>query len=467
MRALVAIDVRSLALYRMVTGVLVVWDLLLRARNLTWHYTDQGPIPREVARLLVSRYSVSCFQLGDGPGLAAVIFLLTGLAALGFALGYRTRLSNLVLWMGLVSIHNRNPAVLDMGDSLLVMGLFWSLFLPVGACWSLDSLGRGAPAEKSVANLATFALIFQLGLVYFCTGVQKNGPDWLESFTAVYVAIANPIHSGFLAEFWMAVMAAHPWICYLSTGLVLIWEYLLIFALFSPWRRAALASVVLFHLGLLTTMFLNLIPLINIALVLGCLPPGFWERPAAAVFSTRLDRLWGVPAQTVTLGPLAIWERGLLALALIWVVLFAVASLTGFRIYPRTVARVAASLRLNNGWQMFGPGPPIHGGYYHARGTLTDGRSVDLWNGELTFQFQEFQPRLFEWRWMALCFRCYGGKRGTQAPVCEFLARRWAKEHPLDRLRTVELIYYAAKLTPFEIGEPEAMPVYTYEVQVR
>ncbi len=472
MRRLVAIDLRSLALYRILAGGLVLLDLVLRARNLTLHYTDEGPMPRELARFMVGRYSVSLFQLGDSTALAASVFLLTGLAAAGFALGWRTRLSNLVLWVGLLSIHNRNPAILDMGDSLLAMSLFWALFLPLGARWSLDSLGAPPVQTPSVSSLASFAFIFQFGLVYLCTGVQKNGPDWISDFTAIYTAIGNPIHKGALADPLMALMAAQPWVCYLLTALVLVWEYILLLLLLSPWRGWGLATVLIFQLGLQATLFLQLIPLINLTVACGCLPSGFWEFGRVAEWSRRLDQVledrlgrWGRGVRPDL--DLAFWEKAVVVLVLLWTVLFATATLTGARLFPATARRLAAPLRFNNAWQMFGPSPPINGGYYHARGTLIDGRPVDLWNQTMEFEFKQQQPEFFEWRWMALCFRVYGGRRGTQAPLCEFLARRWALKYPMERLRKVELIYYAAKLAPFEVGPHQAMPVYTYEVELR
>src|ERR1043166_8836327 len=42
-----AIDLRSLALFRIVLGLLILMDLFIRTQDLRVHYTDAGMFPRE------------------------------------------------------------------------------------------------------------------------------------------------------------------------------------------------------------------------------------------------------------------------------------------------------------------------------------------------------------------------------------------------------------------------------------
>jgi hypothetical protein len=42
----------------------------------------------------------------------------------------------------LVSVHGRNPTLMQGGDHLMRAMLFWSIFLPLGARWSFDAAGR-------------------------------------------------------------------------------------------------------------------------------------------------------------------------------------------------------------------------------------------------------------------------------------------------------------------------------------
>ena len=66
------------------------------------------------------------------------------LLAVALLVGYRTRLATIGSWILLASIHVRLPVVINAGDTLLRVLLFWSIFLPLGAMWSVDAR-RGRP----------------------------------------------------------------------------------------------------------------------------------------------------------------------------------------------------------------------------------------------------------------------------------------------------------------------------------
>jgi len=50
----IRIDDRSLALFRILVGFLIIIDVFLRFRNLEFFYTDSGPVPSE---LIVSDFN--------------------------------------------------------------------------------------------------------------------------------------------------------------------------------------------------------------------------------------------------------------------------------------------------------------------------------------------------------------------------------------------------------------------------
>ena len=70
---------------------------------------------------------------------SAVLFALGSLAGMAMVFGYRTRLATVVGWVLFVSAVNRNPMVEVGADVLLRQLLFWAMFLPLGAKWSLDA----------------------------------------------------------------------------------------------------------------------------------------------------------------------------------------------------------------------------------------------------------------------------------------------------------------------------------------
>ena len=155
---LFGLDLRSLAIFRVGLGLLLLGDLAIRAGDLSAHYTDQGVLPRSA---LTARHYVSLHFLDGTADFQGALFVLAGLAALALLAGWRTRAATVVSWLLLMSLHARNPMILQGGDALLRLLLFWGMFLPLGARWSVDGLLRrgGGPAGGREVSAASAALL--------------------------------------------------------------------------------------------------------------------------------------------------------------------------------------------------------------------------------------------------------------------------------------------------------------------
>jgi len=311
------VDRRALAAFRIGLGGVLLADLLLRSQNLVAFYTDAGVLPRsllEANRPVISQLSVHALS-GDVL-LQAGLFLVAGACALALLVGYRTRLAVLLSWLLLVSLHARNPLVLNGGDSLLRRLLFWGIFLPLGTRWSLDALaGRvrgharsGTGARGRVAGVASAGLLIQVVLIYATNAGFKLGSErWLSGEALAYVfrldefttplgaALAGyPAALSALETVWLAMLAG-------SVGLVAL----------TGWRRALLAGLFAgAHLGMAATMRLGVFPFVSVVALLPFLPSGVWDRLSAAAASAKTrnvaDRL---PAWLVSPGPGSRVER--------------------------------------------------------------------------------------------------------------------------------------------------------------
>ena len=91
----------------------------------------------------------------------------------------------------LLYLHARNPMVLLVGDDLLRMLLFWSMFVPLGASYSVDAALQTEPEQvpKSVFSAGTFALLAQVVILYVVSALQKSGAEWRDG-TAIYYALS-------------------------------------------------------------------------------------------------------------------------------------------------------------------------------------------------------------------------------------------------------------------------------------
>ena len=136
LKELFGIDLRSLALFRICLGLIILIDLLTRLPDLNTFYTDAGLLPR--AALVGQPQLISAHLMNGTVWFQAVLFLIQGVCAVGLLVGYRTRLMTWLSWVLMVSLHWRFRSILGGGDEYLRYLLFWSVFLPLGARWSVD-----------------------------------------------------------------------------------------------------------------------------------------------------------------------------------------------------------------------------------------------------------------------------------------------------------------------------------------
>lgn len=277
----IAIDARALATFRIALGCIVLLDLALRARSLVAFYTDDGVVGRAVlADLYPVLSSLSFHTLSGDAWWQIVLFGVAAVAAVAMIVGYRTRIATAVTLLLLVSLHARNPTVLNSGDVLLRRVVFWGALLPLGRRWSLDAVrSAGSQSEgsrRSIANLASFGLLLQVALVYAVNAQSKLGSEqWfgghaVESVLSLdgYAVGVAPLLTGFPE---------------LLTGLTWAWLVLLV----SSWlllatagrlRDALAAAFFGAHLGMLLTIDLGIFPLVSMAGLLPFLSSAVWDR---------------------------------------------------------------------------------------------------------------------------------------------------------------------------------------------
>jgi hypothetical protein len=248
----------------------VLADLALRARDLTVFYTDAGVLPRS---LLFEHYPtvgrLSLHALSGAAAWQATLFAVTAAVAVALVVGYRSRLAALLLFVLLLSLHTRNLAVLNAGDSLLRRLLLWGALLPLGARWGLDAdAGSGT---RRVVSLATVGLLVQVVAVYVVNAVVKlRGEAWSAGTAVRYVFGMDALTTGvgdllagqsvLLATgtyAWLALVVASP-LLLVATG---------------RHRTALAAAFAGGHLFMLATLELGVFPLVSVAGLLPFLPP--------------------------------------------------------------------------------------------------------------------------------------------------------------------------------------------------
>jgi hypothetical protein len=204
----------------------------------------------------------------EKPRNVSILFAVWILALLLMTLGCYTRLATIVAWALTVSFHNRLAWLNNGGDSLFRCGLFYLLFAPAGAAWSLDARHRRRKAEQGGVELppvlippwSVRLMQIQLCLVYLFTGLVKVGPDWVDLFTGHLKNGADWLNGE--AVYWVlndVAVARWPYawlpvpllVCRLLSWGTLVFEigfsFLVLVRRLRPWL---LLTGVLFHLGI-------------------------------------------------------------------------------------------------------------------------------------------------------------------------------------------------------------------------
>ena len=128
LRSVFKIDLRSLALFRIVLGTIMICDLCARAPQLKDFYTDDGVLPSfALTQHFMEPWNFSLFLVNNTTVWASLLFLFAIIVNLFLILGYRTRLASVLSWIMLISLQNRNSFVLYGVDMLLRCLSFWKV----------------------------------------------------------------------------------------------------------------------------------------------------------------------------------------------------------------------------------------------------------------------------------------------------------------------------------------------------
>ena len=287
-REVFGIDLRSLALFRFALGSVLAVDMLNRLADVRVFYTDWGLMPRDWAVDANGPLRLSLHLVNGDTWFAALLLIVEAAAAVALALGYRTRAATLVAFALQGSLLNRNPFVLLGGDTLLVCLLFWGLFLPLHARWSVDAaLATNPPPESNRHVSASSAgLLIQVLCVWFFSAILKSGSEWWPDGTAVYYTMSLDRYSSPLGRLLLDYPSLMQGLTYFVYFLELVGPPLaLLPVLQRPLRFIVMLLLAAMHIGFILFMEIGLFPFVSLASLTVLLGGWWWDWA-----SRRVDR---------------------------------------------------------------------------------------------------------------------------------------------------------------------------------
>ncbi len=469
------IDARSLGLFRLAFGALLLVDLVRRAPMWVAFHTNEGLLPNAFLLERGGSAHVSLLLALSTPAQAWLAFAALGAVYTAFLVGWRTRLFQLLAWIGLLSVHTRAILVENGGDVVMNLLAAFTLFLPLGRRFSLDAVRAGPEAATRPApvSLAAGGLLVQFAAIYLFNTLHKGGATWRTGTAVHFVLFQSRVVTslgGLVAPLVTpAISRALSWSTLLVEGAAPL-------LLLTPWRRVEarrIAIVALFglHLGIALVMNVGLFSFAMMMLYPLLLLPEEWARIEAtgawqrlhSGFTRAATRLVGpiVPSPPPSEAPLArrLAQAGTgLREAAIAVVLASCALQllhenraipTWARPpYPPPARALVGAARLMQGWNMFAPNVPQQDGMLVVDARTIDGRRVDpfAWAalGEGGAPREEIPARLgLDQLWRSYASRIHDEKnRASLEPLAAWITRHHERTgRAEDRLESFEVIW--------------------------
>jgi HTTM domain len=185
----------TLALFRVAFGLVVIGWTLSLTPNLFAFLGPDGIEPDSFGR---AAGEWGLLAGTTGPTVVVAVFLGTLAGAAALTVGWHARIAALVVFVGIVSIEQRNPLISNSGDGLLRNLAFYCVLAPSGAALSLDRLRARRDAFWRFPQRAPWALRLiqiQVSVGYLATvWLKLQGETWRDGTAVSYALRMEDVH---------------------------------------------------------------------------------------------------------------------------------------------------------------------------------------------------------------------------------------------------------------------------------
>jgi hypothetical protein len=280
------ISSKPLGIFRIVLGTYFIFYLFNVSPTYTHYYGDSGVVgyantlnqnfPEALGTPYLQTWpSIYNYITEEQFPLKLSIFILF-IASLYFTLGVYSRVSSLIIYILFISILNKNGLALNGEDHVLKLLFFYSIFIPFGRSYSLDSLfgTMNGKCTNSMVNPFIYRLLqINILFIYVFSIPYKLIDDsaWMNG-TALYWTALNTRWGLAPNGAWVATFL-DGWLVYVLTYWTLFCEaFFVVFVWFRKTRLLACFLLFQLHiaisLALPNTTYFNLVVMINILLFL-------------------------------------------------------------------------------------------------------------------------------------------------------------------------------------------------------
>lgn len=454
---------------RILIASILLLDLCIRMSDLEAFYSNTGVLPlNALFENVWNPYYISVHTISGLWQVQLLIFLFSFFCACMLLIGYRTTLFTFLCWFLLLSLHNRNGLILQGGDDLLRMILFWSMFIPWGSCYSCDYLLNDSnPKNNMIVSVALIAYLLQLCYIYTGSALLK-GNEWNSDYTAMYYAYSVDQ----IVQPAAKLIYYHSDCLKILTCIAYYFELLVPVLFFIPFkhgffRTTGVILILGFHFLNNLTLFIGLFPYIGMATCIGMLPSSAMDRidratqrlkPVLSIFFIHISEIvqkvipWKKPPYLNNL----IYQRVRTAL-LIFLTLFVFdwnfsnTSLITEKLSDN-LRFIGYGLRLDQNWGMFAPGVFKQDGWYILEAVNKRNEQLDLLHPgkKINYQKPSSIVKLFKndrWRKYSENF-IFPSNEFMRGYFCNYYARIWNEKHPDNPIISLRILYMEEMTLP-------------------
>lgn len=257
------VDVASIALFRVVFGLLMLWHVL--------QYVVGGRLERlYLGPIFFFKYPGFEWVERASPGTMKLIFLAMAVSALLIAMGLAYRAACAVFFLGHSYMLFLDASQYQNHLYLISLVAFLMILIPAHRAFSLDAVRNRKLRSEVVPAWCLWLLRLQLGIPYFYGGLAKLNPDWLLRAQPMRLWLQQGTEGG--------IRLQEAWAAYAFSWGGMAYDLLVIPALL--WRRTripALIVTVFFHVTNSELFSIGVFPWLMLAALALYLPPS-WPR---------------------------------------------------------------------------------------------------------------------------------------------------------------------------------------------
>ena len=342
---------------RIAVGFVLLTDLFIRSISIKAFFTDEGVLPIDVLKQYNWSPNYYSFHALSGDlWWQVVLFLINALCIVLLMIGYRTRVFTFICWVFITSLQNRNPFILQGGDDMLRLLLFWAIFLPWGERYSFQ---KKSSYSNHYFDWANFGYVLLPVSVFLFSALLKTSPEWRTEGTALYYALS-------LDQIRMpggTLLYQFPMLMKILTYVVFYIELLAPFLLILPFvpskiRLIGIVCYVALFLGIASTVYVGLFYIIGATSLIGLLPSSVmdWFEQRFYKNKTQYEEVEHITNTTFIIAFIQISRNYFVIFVAIFCLMMNLGSVKKFPyVLDPTIVHYGKALRLEQNWGMFAP----------------------------------------------------------------------------------------------------------------